>query len=57
MKKLNIDIMVQRGRKFYATMTYEYNPLFKFDFEDVAVTAFKKYPTLKYRKDVELVIY
>ena len=57
MKKLNIDIMVQRGRKFYATMTYEYNPLFKFDFEDVAVTAFKKYPTLKYRKDVEFVIY
>ena len=56
MKKLNIDIMTQGGTRFYATMKYEYNPLFKLDFDDVAASVYKKFPTLKYRNDVELII-
>jgi len=47
MKKLYIDVMVQGGAKFYCSLIYMYNPLFKIDLDDVA--------TLKYQKDVVLV--
>lgn len=55
MKKLYIDVMVQGGAKFYCSLIYMYNPLFKIDLDDVARFVNEKRPTLKYQKDVVLV--
>lgn len=56
MKKLYIDVMVQGGRKFYCSLIYTYNPLFKLDLDDVARFVNEKRPTLKNQKDVVLMI-
>lgn len=56
MKKLYIDVMVQGGRKFYCSLIYTYNPLFKLDLDDVARFVNEKRPTLKYQKGVVLMI-
>lgn len=56
MKNLYIDVMVQGGLKFYCSLIYTYNPLFKLDLDDVARFVNKKRPTLKYQKDVVLMI-
>lgn len=55
MKKLYIDVMVQGGAKFYCSLIYMYNPLFKIDLDDVVRFVNEKRPTLKYQKDVVLV--
>lgn len=56
MKKLSIDVMLRGGAKFYCTLRYEYNPLFKLNLEDVLNFVFEKLPSLKNRDDVHLVI-
>ncbi|MBO6282808.1 MAG: hypothetical protein J6M63_02635 [Pseudobutyrivibrio sp.] len=56
MKKLSIDVMLRGGAKFYCTLKYEYNPLFKIDLEDVIRFVFERLPSLKDRDDVQLVI-
>ena len=56
MKKLYIDVMVLGGAKFYCTLVYTYNPLFKVNPADVEKYVIEKRPTLKHRKDVVLVI-
>ena len=56
MKKLSIDVMLMGGAKFYCTLKYEYNPLFKIDLEDVIRFVFERLPSLKDRDDVQLVI-
>ena len=57
MKKLKIDVMLMGGARFYKTLVYTYNPLFKVTFEDIAKFAVNELPSLKNRKDVELVVY
>lgn len=44
------------GAKFYCTLKYEYNPLFKIDLEDVIRFVFERLPSPKDRDDVQLVI-
>ena len=56
MAKLDIDIMTEGGRRFYRTVRYEYNPLFKIDLEDIKRFVHSRCPTLKYEKDVVLMI-
>lgn len=56
MKKLSIDVMLRGGAKFYCTLKYEYNPLFKINLEDVIRFVFERLPSLKDRDDVQLVI-
>lgn len=56
MKKLKIDVMKDCGDTFVKTLEYEYNPLFKLDLKDMESFVLKKLPTLKYYKDVVLVI-
>ena len=56
MKKLKIDVMLKKGTRFYKTLVYTYNPLFKVTFEDIAKFAVNELPSLKNRKDVELVV-
>jgi hypothetical protein len=48
--------MKDGGDTFVKTLEYEYNPLFKLDLKDVEDFVLKKLPTLKYYKDVVLVI-
>ena len=56
MKKLYIDVFVQGGAKFYCSLIYNYNPLFKLDVDDVARYVFDKRPTLRHRKDVLIIM-
>ena len=56
MTKLNIDVMTQGGEKFYCSLVYMFNPLFKLNIDDVIRFVYSKRPTLKYRKDVVLVL-
>lgn len=56
MKKIKIDVMLNGGGKFYKTLLYQYNPLFKFDFEEMYKWVFEQLPSLKQRKNVELVL-
>ena len=48
--------MTQKGQRFYYTLAYPYNPLFKVSMSDIANFVYEKRPTLRYRNDVELVI-
>ncbi len=48
--------MIQGGAKFYCSLIYTYNPLFKIDIDDVARYVNEKRPTLKYEKDIVLII-
>lgn len=57
MKRLKIDVMIMGGARFYKTLFYTYNPLFKIKIEDIAAFAMDKLPSLKNRNDVELVVY
>ena len=48
MKKVKFDIMY-KGR-YVCTMTYEFNPLFKFSFEDLFEFIYQKRPSLRNKK-------
>lgn len=56
MKKIKIDVMRDGGDTFVKTLEYEYNHLFKIDLKDLESFVYKKLPTLKYYKDVVLVM-
>jgi len=56
MDKLNIDVMTMGGAKFYCSMEYPYNPLFKVELEDILRYVYEKRPLLKYEKDVKIFI-
>ena len=56
MKKLYIDVMILGGAKFYCSLIYTYNPLFKLDLDDVSRFVLEKRPSVKYQKDVVLMI-
>lgn len=56
MKTLSIDVMVQGGAKFYCTLKYQYNPLFKLSPADIVRFVYEKRPTLKYRNDVRIIV-
>ena len=56
MKKLYIDVMVLGGAKFYCSLIYTYNPLFKLDLDDVGRFVLQMRPCVKYQKDVVLMI-
>ncbi len=57
MAKVNIDVMVNKGQRFYRTLRYEYNPLFKVNKEDLVKWVLQKCPLLKYEKGVEIIVY
>ena len=56
MKTLHIDVMILGVAKFYCTLAYQYNPLFKLSLADIGRFVYEKRPTLKYRKDVMIII-
>lgn len=56
-KRLKIDVMVMGGGRFYKTLVYTYNPLFKIRLDEVFRFVFDRLPSLKDRTDVELVLY
>lgn len=55
MKTMVIDVMIRGGAKFYCTLRYRYNPLFKVSLQDIEAFVFRKRPTLKYEK-VKIII-
>ena len=56
MKKLYIDVTTQGGAKFYCSLIYIYNSLFKISLEEIEKFVNEKRPTVKYLKDVVLVL-
>lgn len=54
--KVNIDVMTHGGERFYRTVRYDYNPLFRMDMKEVEDYVYRKCPTLKGEKGVVLVI-
>ena len=53
---MKIDVMVSNGERYYGSLVYRFCPLYKLDLKDMIQNVLRKYPTLKYRDDVELVI-
>lgn len=45
------------GGKFYKTLRYRYNPLFKFDYDEMYDWVTRQLPSIKSRNDVQLVLY
>lgn len=52
-----VDVMLSGGAKFYKTLVYRYNPVFKLNINDVIEWAYKQLPSLTNRKDVQFVFY
>lgn len=57
MKVMMIDVMINGGGKFYKTLRYMYNPLFKFDYEAMLDWVLDQLPSLRSRNDYQLVLY
>ncbi len=53
---MKIDVMANNGRTFYHTIEYPHCELYRIDVEDVIKYVIQKLPTVKYRKDVILVM-
>lgn len=56
METLNIDVMILGGVKFYCTLKFTYNPLFKVSPQDLMDFVLSKRPTLRY-EEIQLFIY
>ena len=52
--KVNIDVMTNNGKYHYKSLQYPYNPLFKFDVDDMMLWLYDSLPSLKTRKDIKL---
>lgn len=50
LEKLPLDIMVEGGAKFYCTLVFLYNPLFRLTAKDLEDFVLQKCPSLKHRK-------
>lgn len=57
MHKIKVDVMIDGGTRFYRTIIYHHCPLFKLRVKDIEDYVFSKLPTLRYRNDVQLVVY
>lgn len=49
--------MIMGGARFYKTLVYQYNPLFKIDPVQVVEWVYDKLPSLERREDVKLIFY
>lgn len=52
MNTILIDIMTCGGAKFYGTLRYEYNPLFKLDIAEIFTWVLERRPILKYEREI-----
>ena len=50
MEHIKLDVMVEGGARFYCTLTYEHNPLFRLRAKELEAFVLRKRPTLKYRE-------
>ena len=51
---VNIDVMTNNGNRHYKSLQYPYNPLFKFDIDNMMLWLYDSLPSLKTRKDIKL---
>jgi len=57
METLKIDVMKDGGGRFYKTLHYPYNPLFKIDPVQVVAWVAEQLPSIRNRKDIKLILY
>ena len=57
MEILKIDVMKDGGGRFYKTLRYPFNPLFKIDSVQVVAWVAEQLPSTRGRKDIKIIIY
>ena len=57
METLKIDVMKDGGGRFYKTLHYPYNPLFKVNLVQMTAWVFEQLPSIRNRKDIKLILY
>lgn len=57
MEILKIDVMKDGGGRFYKTLHYPFNPLFKIDPVQVVAWVAEQLPSIRNRKDIKLIFY
>lgn len=57
MEILKIDVMKDGGGRFYKTLHYPYNPLFKVNLVQMTAWVFEQLPSIRNRKDIKLILY
>ena len=45
------------GGRFYKTLHYPYNPLFKVNLVQMTAWVFEQLPSIRNRKDIKLILY
>ena len=54
---LKIDVMKDGGGRFYKTLHYPFNPLFKIDPVQVVAWVAEQLPSIRGKKDIKLIFY
>lgn len=57
METLKIDVMKDGGGRFYKTLRYPHNPLFKVNLVQMTAWVFEQLPSIRNRKDIKLILY
>ena len=57
MEILKIDVMKDGGGRFYKTLRYPYNPLFKVDLVQMTAWVNEQLPSIRNRKDIKIIFY
>lgn len=57
MEILKIDVMKDGGGRFYKTLHYPYNPLFKVNLVQMTAWVAEQLPSIRNRKDIKLILY
>lgn len=47
---IDIDVMTDKGERYYGTLHYEYNPCFRLSSDDIKRAVLQRFPTLKHKK-------
>ena len=56
MKTMNFDVMIEMGSRYYGNLKVRVGNIFKTRDQEVREALYRRYPTLKYRKDVVLMV-
>ena len=56
MKTIIFDIMIEMGGRYYGNLKVKVGNIFKTRDQEVREALYERYPTLKYRKDVVLMV-
>lgn len=47
---MDIDVMLDKGDRYYGTLHFEYNPCFRITDTEIRTAVLQRFPTLKHKK-------